>query len=165
MNHKFKKNAWSVLAQSAKDFGFVATAQDTDNYARLWSRDSAIASLAILAHGHEALYPTVKSSILNLLDAIGDGGVFPSNVSFDKGGTRSGQSFGGPVGRTDSPFWWAVTALSYMEVAQDFSSKDAVAEAIEEIERRAQAWEFNNKHLMYSPASSNWADEYPVEGS
>ena len=164
MNHKFKKNAWSVLAQSAKDFGFVATAQDTDNYARLWSRDSAIASLAILAHGHEALYPTVKSSILNLLDAIGDGGVFPSNVSFDKGGTRSGQSFGGPVGRTDSPFWWAVTALSYMEVAQDFSSKDAVAEAIEEIERRAQAWEFNNKHLMYSPASSNWADEYPVEG-
>jgi uridine kinase len=164
VNHKFEKDAWSVLAQSAKDFGFVATAQDTDNYARLWSRDSAIASLAILAHGHEALYPTVKSSILNLLDAIGDGGVFPSNVSFDKGGTRSGQSFGGPVGRTDSPFWWAVTALSYMEVAQDFSSKDAVAEAIEEIERRAQAWEFNNKHLMYSPASSNWADEYPVEG-
>jgi uridine kinase len=164
VNHKFEKDAWSVLAQSAKDFGFVATAQDTDNYARLWSRDSAIASLAILAHGHEALYPTVKSSILNLLDAIGDGGVFPSNVSFDKGGTRSGQSFGGPVGRTDSPFWWAVTALSYMEVVQDFSSKDAVAEAIEEIERRAQAWEFNNKHLMYSPASSNWADEYPVEG-
>ena len=164
MNHKFKKEAWSVLTNSAKDFGFVATAQDTDNYARLWSRDSAIASLAILVHGHEALYPTVKSSILNLLDAIGDGGVFPSNVSFDKGGTRSGQSFGGPVGRTDSPFWWAVTALSYMEVAQDFSSKDAVAEAIEEIERRAQAWEFNNKHLMYSPASSNWADEYPVEG-
>jgi uridine kinase len=164
VNHKFKKEAWSVLTNSAKDFGFVATAQDTDNYARLWSRDSAIASLAILVHGHEALYPTVKSSILNLLDAIGDGGVFPSNVSFDKGGTRSGQSFGGPVGRTDSPFWWAVTALSYMEVAQDFSSKDAVAEAIEEIERRAQAWEFNNKHLMYSPASSNWADEYPVEG-
>lgn len=164
MNHRFEKEAWSVLTNSAKGFGFVATAQDTDNYARLWSRDSAIASLAVLSHGHEALYPTVKRSILNLLDAIGDGGVFPSNVSFDKGGTRSGQSFGGPVGRADSPFWWAVTALSYMEVTQDFSSKDAVAEAIEVIERRAQAWEFNNKHLMYSPASSNWADEYPVEG-
>ena len=164
MNHKFKKEAWSVLTNSAKNFGFVATAQDTDNYARLWSRDSAIASLAVLSHGKEALYPAVKSSILNLLDAIGDGGVFPSNVSFDENGTRSGQSFGGPVGRTDSPFWWAVTALSYMEVAQDFGIKGVVADAIEEIERRAQAWEFNNKHLMYSPASSNWADEYPVEG-
>ncbi|MGB1620746.1 MAG: hypothetical protein ACPG9M_06490 [Schleiferiaceae bacterium] len=152
------------MTNSAKNFGFVATAQDTDNYARLWSRDSAIASLAVLSHGKEALYPTVKSGILNLLDAIGDGGVFPSNVSFDENGTRSGQSFGGPVGRTDSPFWWAVTALSYMEVAQDFGIKGVVADAIEEIERRAQAWEFNNKHLMYSPASSNWADEYPVEG-
>ena len=164
MNHRFKKEAWSVLDKSAKSFGFVATAQDTDNYARLWSRDSAIASLAVLAHEKEELYPTVKSSILNLLDAIGNGGVFPSNVSFDEEGTRSGQSFGGPVGRTDSPFWWTVTALSFMEVTQDFSIKEAVAEALEEIERRAQAWEFNNKHLMYSPASSNWADEYPVEG-
>ncbi len=164
MNHKLKKEAWSVLINSAKNFGFVATAQDTDNYARLWSRDSAIASLAVLSHRKEELYPTVKSSILNLLDAIGDGGAFPSNVSFDENGTSSGQSYGGPVGRTDSPFWWAVTALSYMEVAQDFGIKDDVADAIEEIERRAQAWEFNNKHLMYSPASSNWADEYPVEG-
>ena len=164
MNHKFRKEAWSVLTNSAKNFGFVATAQDTDNYARLWSRDSAIASLAALSHGKEALYPAVKSSILSLLEAVGEGGVFPSNVSFKSDGDRSGQSYGGPVGRTDSPFWWAVTALSYMEVAQDFGIKDDVADAIEVIERRAQAWEFNNKHLMYSPASSNWADEYPVEG-
>ena len=164
MNHNLKKEAWSVLANSAKSFGFVATAQDTDNYARLWSRDSAIASLAVLSHGKEALYPAVKSSILNLLEAVGEGGVFPSNVSFNNDGGRSEQSYGGPVGRTDSPFWWAVTALSYMEVAQDFGIKGVVADAIEEIERRAHAWEFNNKHLMYSPASSNWADEYPVEG-
>ena len=125
------------MADSAKNFGFVATAQDTDNYARLWSRDSAIASLAVLSHGKEALYPAVKSSILNLLEAVGEGGVFPSNASFDNDGKRTGQSYGGPVGRTDSPFWWAVTALSYMEVVQDFSIKDAVAGAIEEIERRA----------------------------
>ena len=164
MNHNLKKEAWSVLTNSAKNFGFVATAQDTDNYARLWSRDSAIASLAVLSHGKEALYPAVKSSILNLLEAVGEGGVFPSNVSFKNDGYRSRKSYGGPVGRTDSPFWWAVTALSYMEVAQDFGIKGVVADAIEEIERRAQAWEFNNKHLMYSPASSNWADEYPVEG-
>ena len=164
MNHRFKKEAWSVLTNSAKNFGFVATAQDTDNYARLWSRDSAIASLAVLSHGKEALYPAVKSSILNLLEAVGEGGVFPSNVSFKNDGDRYKQSYGGPVGRTDSPFWWAVTALSYMEVAQDFGIKGVVADAIEEIERRAHAWEFNNKHLMYSPASSNWADEYPVEG-
>ena len=164
MSQAFKKEAWSVLASSAKSFGFVATAQDIDNYARLWSRDSAIASLAVLSHGKEELYPAVKSSILYLLEAVGEGGVFPSNVSFKNDGGRSGQSYGGPVGRTDSPFWWAVTALSYMEVAQDFGIKGVVADAIEEIERRAQAWEFNNKHLMYSPASSNWADEYPVEG-
>ena len=86
MNHKFQKEAWSVLINSAKTFGFVATAQDKDNYARLWSRDSAIASLAVLSHGKEALYPVVKSSILNLLEAVGVGGVFPSNVSFNADG-------------------------------------------------------------------------------
>ena len=51
-----------------------------------------------------------------------------------------------------------------MEAAQDFSIKDAVVDAIAEIERRAQAWEFNNKNLMYTPASSNWAEERPIEG-
>ncbi|MGB1282669.1 MAG: hypothetical protein ACPG53_06940 [Schleiferiaceae bacterium] len=88
-----------------------------------------------MSHGKEALYPAVKSSILNLLEAVVEGGVFPSNVSFNNDGERSGQSYGEPVGRTDSQFWWAVTALSYMEAAQDFSIKDGVVDAIEEIER------------------------------
>lgn len=160
----FREEAWSVLAGSAKSFGFVATAQNTDNYARLWSRDSAIASLAVLVHQREAMYPTVKQSVKNLLEAVGEGGVFPSNVSFDENGFRTGQSYGGPVGRTDSPFWWAITALSYLEITNDDELKPEVVEAIALIEQRAEAWEFNNKHLMYAPASSNWADEYPVEG-
>jgi len=70
-----------VLANSTKTYCFVATAKDTDNYARLWSRDSAIASLAVLSHGKEELFPAVKSSMLNLLEAVGDSGVFPSNAS------------------------------------------------------------------------------------
>lgn len=156
--------AWDVLSQSAKPFGFVATAQNKDNYARLWSRDSAISALAVLAHERTELYPTVLASINGLLEAVGEGGVFPSNVSFAPGGERTGQSYGGPVGRTDSPFWWAIMALSYLEKVKDVALEERVAAAIDQVEQRALAWEFNNKHLMYAPASSNWADEYPVEG-
>ena len=140
MDQRFSKEAWSVLTQSAKSFGFVATAQDTDNYARLWSRDSAIASMAVLAHKHEALYPTVKKSIEHLLEAVGEGGVFPSNVSLTKK-VSTPVSYGGPVGRTDSPFWWAVTALSYMDITGDRDLENKVADAIGKIEQRAQAWE------------------------
>jgi uridine kinase len=156
--------AWKVLEQSAKPFGFVATAQDKDNYARLWSRDSAIASLAVLAQEKKSLYPAVQASIENLLDAVGVHGVFPSNVGFSDGSTFSDISYGGPVGRTDSPFWWAIAALSYIETVPNESLKQRIQDHLEVIEYRAHAWEFNNKHLMYAPASSNWADEYPVEG-
>ena len=159
-----KAAAWEVLEKSAMPFGFVATSQDVDNYARLWSRDSAIASLAVLANEYEALYPTVEKSIENLLDAVGVHGVFPSNVSFSEEHQMSSVSYGGPVGRTDSPFWWAIAALSYLEVVNRPELKKRVQDHLEVIEYRAHAWEFNNKHLMYAPASSNWADEYPVEG-
>lgn len=156
--------AWRVLEGCAKSYGFVATAQDKDNYARLWSRDSAIAALAVLAHEHKELYPTVEQSISHLLDAVGVHGVFPSNVSFSDQNAIAAVSYGGPVGRTDSPFWWAIAALSYLEAVENPALKARVQDHIEVIEYRAHAWEFNNKDLMYSPASSNWADEYPVEG-
>jgi hypothetical protein len=160
----FTQAAWQVLERSATPFGFVATAQDTDNYARLWSRDSAITALAVLAGEREALYPTVYQSIVHLLEAVGEHGVFPSNVSFSDQFQQTAVSYGGPVGRTDSPFWWGVTALSYLERVEDASLEKRVATQLEVIEQRAYSWEFNNKHLMYAPASSNWADEYPVEG-
>ena len=69
--HELESAAWAVLESSAKSFGFVATAQDKDNYARLWSRDSAITALAVLAGEREDLYPTVYKSIVNLLEAVG----------------------------------------------------------------------------------------------
>ena len=162
--HELESAAWAVLESSAKSFGFVATAQDKDNYARLWSRDSAITALAVLAGEREDLYPTVYKSIVNLLEAVGDRGVFPSNVSFSDQFENTGTSYGGPVGRTDSPFWWGITALSYLERVEDQTLEKLVAAQLEVIEERAYSWEFNNKHLMYAPASSNWADEYPVEG-
>ena len=162
--HELESAAWAVLESSAKSFGFVATAQDKDNYARLWSRDSAITALAVLVGEREDLYPTVYKSIVNLLEAVGDRGVFPSNVSFSDQFERTGTSYGGPVGRTDSPFWWGITALSYLERVEDQTLEKLVATQLEVIEERAYSWEFNNKHLMYAPASSNWADEYPVEG-
>lgn len=159
-----EQGAWDTLRKSVRNFGFVATGQDTDNYARLWSRDSAITALAVLAHRKSEFYPAVEQSIEHLLSAVGAQGVFPSNVQFDAEGNPLEVSYGGPVGRTDSPFWWAIMALSYLEVVDRPNLRERVAHQLEMIESRAHAWEFNNKHLMYAPASSNWADEYPVEG-
>lgn len=156
--------AIEILKNASSGAGISASSSKTDNYNRIWARDSAVASLAIIAFGIEALKQPIKSSIMALLQSSSSLGQIPSNVLVGEDGVTKDVSFGGPVGRTDSSFWWLIMAIKYLMVEQDESLKNTVHKQAELIFNLSDAWEFNGKNLMHVPMSSNWADEYVTNG-
>nr|MBC7611823.1 zeta toxin family protein [Pseudopedobacter sp.] len=156
--------AIEVLNSASSNVGIKASSQETDNYNRIWARDSAVSSLAILTNQITHLYPNIKASIVTLQSAANLFGQIPSNVSTDEGGIINGISFGGPVGRTDTSFWWLIMSISYLQQQPDAALRSSIYEQAKIIFRLADSWEFNGKHLMYVPMSSNWADEYVTHG-
>lgn len=158
------EGAWQVLQQASGDFGIMASLQQTDNYNRVWARDSAVAALAIFAGKYTTLYPTILRSLQVLQQAASKYGQIPSNVSILPNGNAGAISFGGPVGRTDASFWWVIASVLYIKHQQNEDFKQAVHSGATKIFALAESWEFNGRHLMYVPMSSNWADEYITHG-
>ena len=73
-------HAIAVLQAASNAYGIKATSEVTDNYNRVWARDSAVAALAIISNQIKPLYPSVKASILTLQKAASVSGQIPSNV-------------------------------------------------------------------------------------
>lgn len=165
MNSKALKNqAIEVIKKASTEFGILATAEQQDNYSRVWARDSVVSGLAILSQNLDDLYPAFKQSLLSLVQSAGPNGQIPSNVSVDKNGQTTAFSFGGPVGRTDASFWWIVGSIALLKKLPDEALMKQVKTQCQLIFSLAESWEFNGKHLMYVPMSSNWADEYITHG-
>ncbi len=162
--HHLSKKAIEVLQLASSQYGIKATPEKTDNYNRIWARDSAVSAIAIITNQLESLYPTVEVSLKKLQEAAYKNGQIPSNVSTSEQGEITGVSFGGPVGRTDAGFWWVIAAVLYLEQQPNNVFKHLVAEQAHQIFELANSWEFNHKGLMYLPMSSNWADEYVTHG-
>jgi uridine kinase len=157
--------AHQVLTNAVSGIGIRASFFNTDNYNRVWARDSAVSALAIFSSQLVDLYPTIRLSIINLNKAASSLGQIPSNVAVAADHTISSVSFGGPVGRTDSSFWWIIMATQYLhQNPDDFEIKELCFQQSSAIFKLAEAWEFNGKHLMYVPMSGNWADEYVTHG-
>ena len=144
-------------------FGFLASVDNTDNYMRIWTRDAMMTSIALLCHQKKTLYPSVKNSLETILTNIHSDGFVPSNILLDEKNPPN-ISYGGPVGRVDNAFWLLICGVFYMEISKDFSLKSKLLNLANEQLKISTMWEFNGKHLMYCPISSNWADEYPMEG-
>lgn len=159
------QQAQQILSKATTHIGIKASSKDTDNYNRVWARDSAVSALAIFSNQLLSLYPAIKSSILNLQKAASQHGQIPSNVAISESEEINGVSFGGPVGRTDTSFWWVIMTIQYLHHnPQDEEVKEVAYQQSEAIFNLAESWEFNGKHLMYVPMSSNWADEYITHG-
>ena len=159
------KEAHQILFKASTNIGIKASLGNADNYNRIWARDSAVSSLAIFANQLDDLYPAVRLSILNLQLAASSQGQIPSNVGIDENQKVNAVSFGGPVGRTDTSFWWIIMAIQYLNLHPDDAEiKDICYKQTSLIFKLAEAWEFNGKQLMYVPMSSNWADEYVTHG-
>lgn len=156
--------AIKLLMDASSDTGIKASLEDTDNYNRVWARDTAVAALAIIAHQIKPLYKSIKSSILTLQKAASVNGQIPSNVAIGANGQITGASFGGPVGRTDAGFWWVIMTLQLLKQDADEALKSKAYTQAKAVFKLADAWEFNGKNLMYVPMSSNWADEYVTHG-
>jgi hypothetical protein len=155
--------AWNVFSHSATPWGFTATFNAVDNYKRIWARDLAVTGLAILAHKKEAHYQNLYNGLMLLAQTAHENGQIPSNVLPNQNNQHT-VSFGGPVGRTDASFWWIIATSQFVATTSNASLKKVLENQAEKIFYLANCWEFNYKHLMYTPASANWADEYVTEG-
>jgi len=159
----FKEAAIKILEKSAHTMGFLATTDGGENYNRVWSRDSAITAFAVCLHELEDLYPVVRQSILTLADQQLENGLIPSNVAAKTNG-ESTVSYGTLVGRVDAQTWWIIQTCLYLKKVPDEKLKQLLKPKVIKTLKLLDAWEFNNRHLIYTPLGGNWADEYVVSG-
>jgi GH15 family glucan-1,4-alpha-glucosidase len=154
--------AIQLLKEASSINGFLASALDISNYKRVWARDGVICGLAALASGDEKLIATFEKTIETLASYQHEMGTIPSNVSFsDK---KIDVSYGGLAGRVDAVTWFVIGVCQLTFYKNDITYLHKYQAAIEKCFYLLNAWEFNNKHLLYVPLSGNWADEYITDG-
>ncbi len=154
--------AIDLLKRASSENGFYASIQNTGNYQRVWSRDGVICGLAALASEDEELIDTFKSTLETLAKYQHSIGTIPSNVLITK--SLTDVSYGGLAGRVDAVTWFVIGVCEYAFHRNDSSFFKKHKAAIDKCFHLLTAWEFNNKHLVYTPLSGNWADEYITDG-
>jgi glycogen debranching enzyme len=140
--------------------GFLASPTDKANYRRIWGRDGVIIGLAGLLTGDSDLIETFRRNLQTLAQHQGPHGEIPSNVD----PTSERVSFGGTTGRVDADLWFIIGCGEYWRATGDDAFLEVVAPAIEKVRFLLGAWEFNNRGLLYVPATGDWADEYIHNG-
>lgn len=154
--------AVALLHKVSTHNGFLASAENISNYQRVWSRDGVICGLAALASADEKLIATFKSTLETLANNQHEIGTIPSNVLLAE--EENEVSYGGLAGRVDAVTWFiiGICQYAYHQKKPEFVQK--YQNHIEKALQLLNAWEFNNKHLLYVPLSGNWADEYITDG-
>lgn len=162
MNNLAYDKAIELLQKVSSTEGFLASAQNISNYKRVWARDGVICGLAALASGNESLIDTFKSTLETLANHQHENGTIPSNVMTN--GADVEVSYGGLAGRVDAVTWFVIGICQYAYYKKDLVFLAKHNNRIEKCFALLEAWEFNNKHLVYVPLSGNWADEYITDG-
>lgn len=139
--------------------GFLASSENVDNYARIWARDGVIAGLAALASGETDLIVGLQRTLSTLTRHQGPHGEIPSNVTSD----GKHVSYGRLVGRVDASLWYVIGVCAYLQYSPQ-AAREHYRSSIERALFLAGCWEYNNRGLMYTPLSGNWADEYVQHG-
>ena len=154
--------AIALLLQVSTKNGFLASAENTSNYQRVWARDGVICGLAALASTDEKLKATFKNTLETLADNQHEIGTIPSNVLISEDKTEV--SYGGLAGRVDAVTWFIIGVCQYAISQNEPEFVVKYKTHIEKALALLNAWEYNNKHLLYVPLSGNWADEYITDG-
>lgn len=162
MNNIAYDKAIELLHKVTTPNGFLASAENTTNYQRVWARDGVICGLAALASGDEQLVSTFKNTLETLANHQHKIGTIPSNVLIDK--DKIDVSYGGLAGRVDAVTWFVIGVCQYGIQLNDAAFVAKYESHIETCLALLDSWEFNNKHLIYVPLSGNWADEYITDG-
>jgi hypothetical protein len=154
------ENALNLLRKSVSEKGFLASPLPKDNYRRIWARDGVITGMAALASREEDLIHAFKNTLVTLGQHISLFGNVPSNVD-----TKGQQiSYGGLAGRADTGSWWLIGLCLYVRYTGDKTLMYHYEKEINQIHTLYQAWEYNNKDLIYVPLAGDWADEYILHG-
>ncbi|GIZ07325.1 glycoside hydrolase 100 family protein [Flavobacterium sp. UMI-01] len=154
--------AIELLEEASSSEGFLASAQNISNYKRVWARDGVICGLAALASGEEHLIATFKKTLETLANNQHQNGTIPSNVMTDQNHIEV--SYGGLAGRVDAVTWFIIGICQYAHYTNDTGFVKKYNNNILKALQLLEAWEFNNKGLLYVPLSGNWADEYITDG-
>ncbi len=154
--------AIELLHSCSSSDGFLASAENTSNYKRVWARDGVICGLAALASGDENLIITFEKTLETLANNQHKNGTIPSNVLVTENETQV--SYGGLAGRVDPVTWFVIGICQYAFYKKDSSFVSKYDSNIQKCLQLLEAWEFNNQHLIYVPLSGNWADEYITDG-
>lgn len=162
MNDLNYNNATELLRKVSSSEGFLASAQNISNYKRVWARDGVICGLAALASGDEDLIATFRKTLETLATNQHHNGTIPSNVMTNEGVIEV--SYGGLAGRVDAVTWFIIGICQYGFYTNDATFVKKYEGNIQKCLQLLEAWEFNNKHLLYVPLSGNWADEYITDG-
>lgn len=162
MNNTAYHKAIELLHNVSTPNGFLASAENTTNYKRVWARDGVICGLAALASDDDKLIDTFKNTLETLAKNQHAIGTIPSNVLIIDG--ESDVSYGGLAGRVDAVSWFVIGVCQYAYYKSDVSFVSKYNSEIEKCFGLLEAWEFNNKDLLYVPLSGNWADEYITDG-
>jgi len=153
--------ALQQIRNACTDQGILAGIIDADNYRRIWARDGIVGGLAGILSDDRTIIDGLGNTLSTLWNARDQKlGTIPSNV--DPNNDQA--SFGSLVGRVDATTWFLVGAAQYIMQSKDFSGLEFLQKDIKKEFKLLSAWEFNGKHLIYTPMSGNWADEYPYHG-
>lgn len=162
MNKIAYDKAINLLHAVSSPHGFMASAENTTNYKRIWARDGVICGLAALASGDQQLIKTSQNTLDTLAKHQHSKGTIPSNVLISE--DKNEISYGGLAGRVDAVTWFIIGVCQYAYHQSDTAYFVLNQSTIEKGFSLLEAWEFNNKHLVYVPLSGNWADEYITDG-
>ncbi len=153
-------NSINILQQAITPKGFVAAVTDIANYKRVWTRDGAICVIAAMLSKDEKLIAAARQTIITIFSHQHKNGFIPSNVKADSNEV----SYGGTVGRVDNPSWAVIALCFYTLHSNDDSLQKKYFTKVKKCFALLDAWEFNGKHLIYTPQSGDWADEYIHHG-
>lgn len=154
------KRSVSLVRQCITPHGFIASLTAADNYRRIWTRDGVIVGIAATMSLDQEMLQAFRQTLLTLSDHQGPHGEIPSNVDMKTGRV----SYGGTTGRVDAALWFIIGCGEYVIATEDPEFINRVLPVLENVIFLLGAWEFNNRGLLYVPATGDWADEYIHNG-
>jgi glycogen debranching enzyme len=153
-------HSMALVRQCTTPNGFVASPSKSANYRRIWGRDGVIIGLAALMTDDEEMTTAFRDTLFTLAEHQGPHGEIPSNVDPIEGRI----SYGGTTGRVDADLWFVIGCGEYWQKTQDSRFLEKMMPVIDRVMFLLGAWEFNNRGLLYVPATGDWSDEYVHNG-
>ncbi len=155
-----RTSAIALLKKCVIEAGFVAAAENRENYHRVWSRDGNICGLAALTSGDQELIEAFKSTLQTLAQYQGEYGQIPSNVDV----AHQKASYGTDVGRIDPTIWFIIGVCLFGRLTENDTLVDELWQPLQKAHDLLCAWEINNSGLLYVPQGGDWADQFLLSG-